>query len=92
MMDTMGINQHHDAVSGTERPHVASDYDTRLFEGMKVNNDVYSEVLNERIRMISGLESSQNWKECFRTNSTYLDCPIAETNGDQTFALVRNPS
>jgi hypothetical protein len=38
MMDSMGIVQHHDAVSGTEKQHVVADYDTRLFKSMKVNN------------------------------------------------------
>ena len=30
----MGIAQHHDAVSGTERPHVANDYAQRLSDGI----------------------------------------------------------
>lgn len=30
----MGIAQHHDAVSGTEKQHVANDYAQRLSEGI----------------------------------------------------------
>ena len=30
----MGLAQHHDAVSGTEKQHVADDYAQRLSEGI----------------------------------------------------------
>ena len=30
----MGIAQHHDAISGTERQHVADDYIQRLSQGV----------------------------------------------------------
>jgi len=59
---------------------------------MKKNNEVYNTVLNERIKMISGWQATDEWKECVQTNTTYLDCPIAESEGRDTYALVRNPS
>ncbi len=34
--DAMGIVQHHDAVSGTERQDVANDYAQRLSDGISV--------------------------------------------------------
>lgn len=41
----MGVAQHHDAVSGTERQHVTDDYSMYLYEGiqaaMKVINAAY---------------------------------------------------
>lgn len=41
----MGIAQHHDAVSGTERQHVTNDYSLYLYEGiqaaMKIINVAY---------------------------------------------------
>ncbi len=33
-MEAMGIVQHHDAVSGTEKQHVADDYAQRLSDGI----------------------------------------------------------
>ena len=30
----MGVAQHHDAVSGTEKQHVANDYAQRLSQGI----------------------------------------------------------
>ena len=32
--EAMGVVQHHDAVSGTEKQHVADDYAQRLAEGI----------------------------------------------------------
>ena len=32
--EAMGIAQHHDAVSGTEKQHVADDYALRLADGI----------------------------------------------------------
>lgn len=34
MLDELGINQHHDAVSGTGKQAVADDYARRLYKGM----------------------------------------------------------
>jgi len=41
LADALAIAQHHDAVSGTERQHVASDYALRLslgYEEVHINN------------------------------------------------------
>jgi len=35
LMDEMGINQNHDAVTGTERQPVADDYSRRIADGMR---------------------------------------------------------
>jgi hypothetical protein len=32
----MGVAQHHDAISGTEKQHVADDYAQRLSEGIDI--------------------------------------------------------
>ncbi len=32
--DAMGIVQHHDAITGTEKQHVANDYALRLSQGI----------------------------------------------------------
>jgi hypothetical protein len=41
MLDVIGINEHHDAVTGTAKQAVANDYAHRVFVGMEKNNKVY---------------------------------------------------
>ncbi|XP_078495203.1 lysosomal alpha-mannosidase [Ciona intestinalis] len=42
LRDAMGVAQHHDAVSGTSKQHVANDYAKRLYEGREECNKVIS--------------------------------------------------
>ena len=45
MRDTMGILQHHDAVTGTAKQAVANDYNRRLYEAMDFNNKHYNKLV-----------------------------------------------
>ncbi|CAF1424428.1 unnamed protein product [Rotaria magnacalcarata] len=49
LSEAMGLAQHHDAVSGTEKQHVANDYAQRLSDGIdqavEVINDAYAKLL-----------------------------------------------
>lgn len=96
MLDEMGINQHHDAVTGTAKQAVADDYAWRLFRAMKANSEEYGQLLADKVKMEMGHESlSKNWEQCLRTNSTYRDCPIAKyatKEGYSMAAIVQNPS
>ncbi|XP_039250452.2 lysosomal alpha-mannosidase-like [Styela clava] len=42
LREAMGVAQHHDAVSGTEKQHVANDYAKRLYKGREVCKAVIS--------------------------------------------------
>ena len=46
MLDALGVYQHHDAVTGTAKQHVANDYNLRMWKSMiKVNNPVYTQAI-----------------------------------------------
>ncbi|KAG4927436.1 hypothetical protein JHK85_053922 [Glycine max] len=86
LADALAIAQHHDAVSGTERQHVASDYALRLSMG-------YEEA--ERL-VASALASLVNQRlssyGCPLLNISY--CPPAEAtliNGKSLVIVVYNP-
>ncbi|CAF2951488.1 unnamed protein product [Rotaria sp. Silwood2] len=55
--EAMGVVQHHDAVTGTEKQHVANDYAQRLSEGIDsviyVMNEAYKKLLLKENQLLS---------------------------------------
>lgn len=94
MLNELGINQHHDAVTGTGRQDVADDYAFRLWRGMKQNNEVYGDLINDKVKAFSGFTAGDDWVVCAKTNATYLDCPVSSlTQSTWTMNVaVHNPS
>jgi hypothetical protein len=95
MQNELGVNQHHDAVTGTGKQKVANDYALRLFKGMKQNNVEYGKLIKEKASKHLSLEALGEVSQCFATNSTYLDCPIAEYTQEEGYTMtvfVHNPS
>mmetsp|Transcript_520 Transcript_520/g.544 ORF Transcript_520/g.544 Transcript_520/m.544 type:complete len:184 (+) Transcript_520:1075-1626(+) len=94
MLDVMGINQHHDAITGTAKQAVADDYAERIYDALNATAEAYSNLVEDRVNLMSGLEADQ-WTQCSQTNSSYLDCPVASwnaTEGAQMTVAVQNPS
>lgn len=46
LADALAVAQHHDAVSGTEREHVAADYAKRLYMGYA---EVHSSLMSKNM-------------------------------------------
>lgn len=93
MLDSLGIYQHHDAVTGTAKQHVADDYTYRMYKSMmQVNNPQYARVLQDMIISQKTLISSANWAWCDRLNGTYLDCPVNQSPTSDFLAAMHNPS
>ena len=81
----MGVAQHHDAVSGTEKQHVADDYAMRLHIGEIECRNVVNYSLN---KLVDKSGSSQvNWEFCEYVNISV--CPASESNSFDV--LIYNP-
>ena len=81
----MGVVQHHDAVSGTEKQHVADDYAMRLHIGEVECRNVVNYSLN---KLVDKSGSSQvNWEFCEYVNISV--CPASESNSFDV--LIYNP-
>ncbi|XP_078091137.1 lysosomal alpha-mannosidase isoform X2 [Mustelus asterias] len=78
----MGVAQHHDAVSGTEKQHVADDYGKMLAKGWEACEVLVSNALSA----LSGMK--QNYIFCNKLNISV--CPRVEELGKFTVTLY-NP-
>lgn len=95
MMDTIGIIQHHDSVTGTAKQAVANDYNRRVDKAIKNNDIVYGELIADKVKADTGMVSTEQWLTCERTNATYKDCPIANHSNEfntPMMVAVHNPS
>ncbi|KAL4306979.1 alpha-mannosidase At3g26720 isoform X1 [Arachis ipaensis] len=95
LAEALSIAQHHDAVSGTERQHVAADYALRLSLGYKEAEVVVASALaflvnqklsSQQVKPVSDLQ------QCPLLNISY--CPSSEatlSNGKSLVIVVYNP-
>lgn len=87
MKESMGIMQHHDAITGTEKQHVANDYARRLsvaFRACSVNIKTALNTLSQRKPEADRLE----FKSCALLNIS--SCSVSETENDFIVTLY-NP-
>lgn len=95
LADALAIAQHHDAVSGTERQHVAADYALRLSIGSKEAAKVVASSLAALTSTRSNstlIDSVPEFQQCPLLNISY--CPPSETNftnGKSLVIIAYNP-
>ncbi|KAM7509321.1 hypothetical protein LguiA_019774 [Lonicera macranthoides] len=91
--DALAIAQHHDAVSGTERQHVAADYAKRISMGYAQAEEVVASSLALLTHSSTSHESSgSKFQQCPLLNISY--CPPSEaalSNGKSLVVVVYNP-
>ena len=93
MLDSLGIYQHHDAVTGTAKQHVADDYNLRMYNSIfNRNNPIYSKTLQDMVISQQSPIKTADWMWCERLNGTYLDCPIASNQNKNFLIVAHNPS
>ncbi|XP_068664658.1 alpha-mannosidase At3g26720-like [Aristolochia californica] len=87
--DALAIAQHHDAVSGTERQHVANDYAQRLYIGYaEAETLVHSSLacLTEKNSSTGCSNPSTKFAQCPLLNISY--CPASEIDLSRSNGLV----
>lgn len=83
LREEMGVMQHHDAVTGTEKQHVASDYMRNLFIGIKACNYNVKVILNAMTQPTSD-QYEPNTEE--KRKARYVDHAFKDqTNQNFTF-------
>ncbi|KAC9878025.1 hypothetical protein E3N88_45154 [Mikania micrantha] len=95
LANALAIAQHHDAVSGTQRQHVAADYALRIAKGYAETE----EVVASSLAFLTSLRSSGNhensvtkFQQCPLLNISY--CPPSEADlgdGKSLVIVVYNP-
>ncbi|KAL6552364.1 hypothetical protein OROHE_007728 [Orobanche hederae] len=95
LADALATAQHHDAVTGTEKQHVASDYAKRLSIGYKESEDVIAASLGclTQSSLSSGCKNPlTKINQCPLLNISY--CPATEVDlslGKKIALIVYNP-
>ena len=86
--DTLGVLQHHDAVTGTEKQHVADDYMRMANEATTKTNSVYSMYLAEEVLRLTGTKLG-NFSVCDGSNNdTVQDCPVHQHGNDKLCLIM----
>ncbi|KAF3791081.1 Alpha-mannosidase [Nymphaea thermarum] len=89
LADALAINQHHDAISGTEKQHVANDYAKRLAIGYSEAEEVVNVAfacITEGKSNTSCKNVEMKFEQCPHLNISY--CPPSEGNLKKKLVVV----
>lgn len=88
LREVMGIMQHHDAVAGTEKQHVANDYSRQLERAISGCEEITYSALNKLIQPTEDQETFLPLTTCPLANIS--QCAVTE-NSDNFVVTVYNP-
>jgi len=82
MLDSMGVFQHHDAITGSDAQFVAEDYVFKLQKSMDINNKVYKSIISDNMKKETGISTSELTTCLGASNNTVIECPIFDSRND----------
>ncbi|KAJ4433197.1 hypothetical protein ANN_15454, partial [Periplaneta americana] len=85
LREAMGVMQHHDAITGTEKQHVAEDYARLQYRAMEEARQAAESALNQ---LMSDGSNNVNFQNCLLLNVSR--CQISEAE-DRFVVTVYNP-
>ncbi|KAH8283704.1 hypothetical protein KR018_012607 [Drosophila ironensis] len=80
----MGVMQHHDAITGTEKQAVANDYDRLMFDGIVAATNTARSALRQLTNLPNG-----EFESCLNLNIS--ECAFATDNADNLVVTLYNP-
>ncbi|XP_053661562.1 lysosomal alpha-mannosidase-like [Anopheles marshallii] len=86
LRDVMGVMQHHDAITGTEKQHVADDYARMLYEGFEACSVNTRSALNQ----LAGERDNFNFDFGYCKQANISACAMTES-ADNNLVLLYNP-
>ncbi|XP_008550968.1 lysosomal alpha-mannosidase isoform X2 [Microplitis demolitor] len=86
--EAMGVMQHHDAVTGTEKQHVAEDYARLLYASFMHGTNIVSDALSKMLKKDPQAPEVE-FKSCLLLNIS--SCVFSETSGNFVLTLY-NPT
>ncbi|XP_049776423.1 lysosomal alpha-mannosidase-like [Schistocerca cancellata] len=75
LQEIMGIYQHHDAITGTEKQNVCDDYNLMLYDGFQHCGKIVDRALN---KISAGGDSTLSFSSCLLSNIS--QCDISESS------------
>ncbi|KAL3655096.1 hypothetical protein CASFOL_000882 [Castilleja foliolosa] len=87
LADALAIAQHHDAVTGTEKQHVADDYAKRLSIGYKESEDVVAASL-DCLTQRECKSSITKFNQCPLLNISYCPATEVDLSGGKKIAVI----
>ncbi|XP_018570360.1 lysosomal alpha-mannosidase [Anoplophora glabripennis] len=88
LREIMGIMQHHDAITGTEKQHVANDYVRLLTKAIKVAEKPLGKVVGELLKKSQELKTTLTLSSCLLSNISI--CDITQKS-EKFLVTVYNP-
>ncbi|XP_068158601.1 lysosomal alpha-mannosidase-like isoform X2 [Drosophila tropicalis] len=84
LRQVMGVMQHHDAITGTEKQHVSDDYDRLLYDGIvgAENN------ARDALRVLTNLTNGE-FESCMQLNISV--CAFTKDSADDVVVTLFNP-